>query len=104
MYARHHLTFRKKLGQLLMFSDAGLQYLLLAISVLYSKQFSLLIFSLWLLLFELSQQGLICLYACWLALEDKSAEALQHLQHTDGSTTPGTMGHVVKRLCASIAL
>ena len=63
-----------------MFSNAGLQNLLLAKSVLNGKQPSLLSLSGRLEGFQFTQFSLICFHTGWLALQHKTAKFVQNLQ------------------------
>lgn len=63
-----------------MFSNAGLQYLLLPKSVLNGKQLPLLTFHGWLEVFQVTDLSLICFHTGWLALQHKAAEIVQNLQ------------------------
>ena len=63
-----------------MFSNAGLQNLLLAESVLNGKQPPLLSLSGWLEGFQFTNFCLICFHTGWLALQHKTAKLMQNLQ------------------------
>ena len=63
-----------------MFSNAGLQNLLLSKSVLHGKQLPLLSLSGWLGVFQFTDFSLVCFDTGWLAFQHKTAKFVQNLQ------------------------